>query len=223
MPLYESVVIARQDLSAVQAELLADELTKIIEEGDGKVSRRENWGLRTLSYRMKKNRKGHYILFNVDAPAPTIKEYERRMRINEDVLRYLTVSVDEHEDGPSAMVQSRGRSGRREGGHFDSRRRAGDAQPKPANDKPEEGEKSDANAQTAAPQRAGNAQSKPGNNKPEEGGKSDANAQTAAPRRTGDAQSKPGNNKPEEGGKSDANAQTAAPEDPATEAGGDEA
>ena len=180
MPLYESVVIARQDLSSVQAELLADELTKIIEEGDGKVSKRENWGLRTLSYRMKKNRKGHYIFFNVDASAPTINEYERRMRINEDVLRYLTVGVAKHEDGPSVMVQSRGRTGRREGGHFDSGRKAGDSRHASENAKPEDGRKPDADTQPAAARKAGDSQPASENDKLEDGRKPDADTQPAA-------------------------------------------
>ena len=109
MPLYESVVIARQDVSTTQVDTLADELTAILTEGGGKVTKRENWGLRSLTYRIKKNRKGHYLLLNIDAPPAAVNEYERRMRINEDVLRYLTVAVDEHEDGPSAMLQNKGR------------------------------------------------------------------------------------------------------------------
>src|SRR5262249_52471042 len=86
MPLYESVVIARQDIATTQVDTLADELTNILSEGGGKVLKRENWGLRSLTYRIKKNRKGHYVLFNIDAPPAAITEYERRMRINEDVL-----------------------------------------------------------------------------------------------------------------------------------------
>jgi small subunit ribosomal protein S6 len=109
MPLYESVVIARQDVSTTQVDTLADELTAILTEGGGKVTKRENWGLRSLTYRIKKNRKAHYLLFNIDAPAAAVNEYERRMRINEDVLRYMTVAVEEHEEGPSAIVQNKGR------------------------------------------------------------------------------------------------------------------
>jgi small subunit ribosomal protein S6 len=146
MALYESVVIARQDLSTAQVDALGDELTKIIQDGGGKVAKRESWGLRTLAYRIKKNRKGHYLFFNLDAPASAVQEYERRMRINEDVLRYLTVAVDALDDGPSAVLQNKdrgerdergggrfgGRGGRfgdrdrgdRDRGHFDSGRRA---------------------------------------------------------------------------------------------------
>src|SRR3954470_16526701 len=109
MPLYESVVIARQDVSTTQVDTLADELTAILTEGGGKVTKRENWGLRSLTYRIKKNRKAHYLLLNIDAPPAAVNEYERRMRINEDVLRYLTVAVETHEEGPSAMLQNKGR------------------------------------------------------------------------------------------------------------------
>lgn len=118
MPLYESVVVARQDISAAQVDTLADELTKIIEENGGSVAKREHWGLRSLTYRIKKNRKGHYVLFNVDAPAAALSEFERRMRLNEDILRYLSIRVDEHEEGQSSILTNKGRPpGRREGGH----------------------------------------------------------------------------------------------------------
>ena len=135
MPLYESVVIARQDISSTQVDTLADDLTKILEENGGSVTKREHWGLRSLTFRIKKNRKGHYVLFNVDAPANAVSEYERRMRINEDILRYMTVRVEEHEEGPSAILQNKGRSGGRgdkgdrgdRGGRFDSGRRTGPA------------------------------------------------------------------------------------------------
>ena len=116
MPLYESVVIARQDISTTQVDTLADELTAILAEGGGKVTKRENWGLRSLTYRIKKNRKAHYLFFNIDATPAAVNEYERRMRINEDVLRYLTVAVEELEEGPSAMVQSKGRPEGERGG-----------------------------------------------------------------------------------------------------------
>lgn len=117
MPLYESVFIARQDIAAPQAEALADTFTSIIDAQGGKVTKRENWGLRNLAYKIKKNRKGHYVLLNIDGPPAAILEMERNMRIHEDVLRYLTVRVDELEEGPSAVVRSRGREdGEREGG-----------------------------------------------------------------------------------------------------------
>ncbi len=114
MPFYENVFIARQDISAAQVEALADTFTGIVTAQGGQVTKREYWGLRNLSYRIKKNRKGHYILFNLDAPPPAVNELERNMRINEDVLRYITVRVDALEEGPSAVMQSRGRGEERE-------------------------------------------------------------------------------------------------------------
>ena len=110
MSLYETVFIARQDISGAQVDSLADTFTQLIADQGGEVKKREYWGLRNLSYRMNKNRKGHYVLFNIDAPPPAIAEMERTMRINEDVLRFLTIRVDGLEEGPSAVMQSRGRS-----------------------------------------------------------------------------------------------------------------
>jgi small subunit ribosomal protein S6 len=108
MPLYENVFIARQDISGAQVDQLADSFTQLIAEQGGEVKKREYWGLRNLAYRISKNRKGHYVLFNIDAPPPAIAELERTMRINEDVLRYLTLRVDKLEEGPSPIMQSRG-------------------------------------------------------------------------------------------------------------------
>jgi len=120
MSLYESVIIARQDISAAQVETLVDQLTAVLSEGGAEVKKKEMWGLRNLAYRVQKNRKGHYVLLNIDGPSTAVDEYERQMRINEDVLRYMTVRVEEHEEGPSAMMQPRndrgdrgGRGGRR--------------------------------------------------------------------------------------------------------------
>ena len=107
MPLYESVFIARQDITPAQVDTLADEFTTIITERGGQVAKREYWGLRNLNFRINKNRKGHYVLFNIDAPAPAIHEMERIMRINEDVMRYMTVRVEELEEGPSAVLQQK--------------------------------------------------------------------------------------------------------------------
>jgi small subunit ribosomal protein S6 len=127
MPFYENVFIARQDISATQAETLAEQFSGVIAEHGGKVTKKESWGLRNIAYRIKKNRKGHYTLLNIDAPPAAVTEMERQMRINEDVLRYLTVRVDALEEGPSAMLQSRSRDDRdrdgprrgfREGGGF---------------------------------------------------------------------------------------------------------
>ena len=108
MPLYENVFIARQDISGAQVDVLADTFTQLIADQGGEIKKREYWGLRNLAYRMNKNRKGHYVLFNIDAPAAAIAELERTMRINEDVLRYLTLRVEQLEEGPSPVMQSRG-------------------------------------------------------------------------------------------------------------------
>jgi small subunit ribosomal protein S6 len=112
MPFYENVFIARQDIATTQADALVDSFTAIVEGLGGKVTKKENWGLRSLTYRIAKNRKGHYLLLNIDAPPAAINEMERNMRLNEDVLRYLTVRVDELEEGPSAMLQKRDRDER---------------------------------------------------------------------------------------------------------------
>ena len=112
MPLYEHVVLARQDVSAQQVEELAAQLKGVIEQMGGKVSKLEQWGVKTLTYRMRKNRKAHFTLFNVDAPPAALNEIERQERLNEDVLRYLTVRVDEHEEGPSAMMRKSDRDER---------------------------------------------------------------------------------------------------------------
>ena len=113
MPFYESVFIARQDISGTQTEALTEAFAGIIAEPGGQVLKKEYWGLKSLSFRIKKNRKGHYVLLNIDAPAPAVVEMERNMRLNEDVLRYLTVRVDALEEGPSAMLQGRGDRGER--------------------------------------------------------------------------------------------------------------
>ncbi len=107
MPYYESIYIARPDISSAQVETLTESLTSIIGEGGGTVPKNESWGLKNLAYRIKKNRKGHYTLMNIDAPAAAISELERNMRINEDVLRYMTVRVDELDENPSIMLTAR--------------------------------------------------------------------------------------------------------------------
>ena len=114
MPFYENIFIARQDISTAQVEALTETFANLVAENGGKVEKREYWGLRNLAYRIKKNRKGHYVLFNLEAPPAAVSELERNMRINEDVLRYLTIRVDEIEAGPSAMMQSRGRGEERD-------------------------------------------------------------------------------------------------------------
>ena len=131
MALYEHLLIARQDISAQQVDALATHLKTIVEGEDGKVEKQEYWGLRSLAYRIKKNRKGHYVLFNLDAPPAVVNELERNMRINEDVLRYLTVRVEELEAGPSAMMQSRNRDERDRGDRDRGPRRGyGDRDPR---------------------------------------------------------------------------------------------
>jgi small subunit ribosomal protein S6 len=121
MSLYENIFIARQDATAAQVEALTDAFANIVAEQGGKVTKREYWGLRSLSYRIKKNRKGHYMLLNLDAPAAAVVEMERNMRISEDVIRLLTVRVEALEEGPSAMLQSRSRDDRPRGRDRDDR------------------------------------------------------------------------------------------------------
>ena len=106
MALYEHVVISRQDISPQQAEALNDQIKALIEEGGGTVAKIEYWGLRNLTYRIKKNRKGHYSLLSIDAPPPAVKEMERQLSLNEDVLRHLTVKMKKAETAPSPMMKS---------------------------------------------------------------------------------------------------------------------
>jgi small subunit ribosomal protein S6 len=105
MPLYEHVFLARQDLAQTQVDALAENATKIIEDNGGKVVKTETWGLRSLAYRIQKNRKAHYVALDFDAPANVVAELERQTQINEDVIRYMTIKVDAHEEGPSAMMR----------------------------------------------------------------------------------------------------------------------
>ena len=124
MPLYESTFIARPDISSQQVDGLAEQFREILKEAGGEVAKTEYWGLRSLAYRIKKNRKGHYYFMNIDAPPDAIDAMERTMRINEDVIRYLTVRVEEHDPNPAPLTQSRGRGrdgrgGR--GGRWESR------------------------------------------------------------------------------------------------------
>jgi small subunit ribosomal protein S6 len=108
VPYYESVFIARPDISAAQVEALTESLTTITSENGGSVTKNEYWGLKTLTYRIKKNRKGHYSLLNLDAPPAAIKELERNMLLNEDILRFMTIRVDELEAEPSIMMRNKG-------------------------------------------------------------------------------------------------------------------
>jgi small subunit ribosomal protein S6 len=133
MALYEHVFLARQDLAQAQVDALAEAATKIVEEGNGKVVKTETWGLRTLAYRIAKNRKAHYVMLDIDAPAGVVAELERQNAINEDIVRYMTIRVDAHEQGPSAMMRrnERDRDNRR-GGREDRPRRDRDDRPRPA-------------------------------------------------------------------------------------------
>lgn len=134
MALYEHVFLARQDLAQAQVDALAENATKIIEELGGKVVKTETWGLRGLAYRIAKNRKAHYVMLEVDGPSAAIVELERQIAINEDIIRYMTVRVDEHEAGPSAMMRrnERDRGGRGERGERGERgpRRERDDRPR---------------------------------------------------------------------------------------------
>jgi len=116
MPLYEHVFLARQDLSQAQVDALAATATEIVEANQGKITKVETWGLRSLAYKIQKNRKAHFVLLNIDAPAGVVAELERQTSINEDVIRFLTVRVDELEAGPSVMMRKndRERTRRRE-------------------------------------------------------------------------------------------------------------
>lgn len=107
MPLYENVFIVRQEMSQQQVEAISERFTAIVKESGGTVAKAEYWGLRNLAFKIKKNRKGHYMLLNIDAPAAAVNELERNMRISEDVLRYQTVRVEALEEGPSAVLRSK--------------------------------------------------------------------------------------------------------------------
>ncbi|MDA8049707.1 MAG: 30S ribosomal protein S6 [Rhodospirillales bacterium] len=129
MPLYECVLIARNDATQQQVDALADQIAQGMEAGGGAVKKREYWGLRSLAYRIKKNRKGHYLLLGLDAPPAAVTEMERLLRLNEDVLRFLTIRVPAIEEGPSAMLARRSDDrertfrGPKPAGRFDSGRR----------------------------------------------------------------------------------------------------
>jgi small subunit ribosomal protein S6 len=107
MALYEHVYLARQDVTAQQVEALTEQLEGVLGSHGGKVAKMEYWGVKSLAFRVKKNRKAHFTLLNIDAPAAAVAEMERQLRLNEDVIRFLTLRVDEHEEGPSAMLRKR--------------------------------------------------------------------------------------------------------------------
>ena len=116
MALYEHVFLARQDLAQAQVDALAENATKIIADNGGSVVKTETWGLRGLAYRIAKNRKAHYVMLDIDAPAPALAELERQTGINEDIIRFMTIRVDAHETGPSAMMRKSDRGERGERG-----------------------------------------------------------------------------------------------------------
>jgi small subunit ribosomal protein S6 len=128
MALYEHVFLARQDLAQAQVDALAANATSIIESNGGKVVKTETWGLRTLAYKIAKNRKAHYVLLEFDAPGTVVAELERQTQINEDVIRYMSIKVDAHEAGPSAMMRKQERSER------DERSPRGDREDRPRRD-----------------------------------------------------------------------------------------
>ena len=126
MPLYEHVFLSRQDASTQQVEELTTHIKGVIEQMGGKVAKLEQWGVKSLSYRLRKNRKAHYTFMNLDAPPAVINEIERQERLNEDVLRYLTVRVEELEEGPSVMMRKVDRDRERDDrGGFRDRDRGG--------------------------------------------------------------------------------------------------
>lgn len=136
MPYYEHVLLARQDLAQAQVDALAENAAQIIESQNGKVTKVENWGLRGLAYKIAKNRKAHYVMLNIDAPAGVVAELERQIQINEDVIRYMTIRVDELEAGPSVMMRKSDR-GERRGGRGDRPDRG------ERGDRPDRGERRD--------------------------------------------------------------------------------
>ena len=109
MALYEHVFLARQDLAQAQVDALAEAATKIVTDGEGRVTKTETWGLRSLAYRIAKNRKAHYVMLEIDAPGAVVAELERQTQINEDVIRYMTVKIDAAEAGPSVMMRKQER------------------------------------------------------------------------------------------------------------------
>lgn len=133
MPLYESIYIARQDISGQQVEGLNEAFGKIIEDSGGSVAKTEYWGLRSLAYKIKKNRKGHYVLMHIDAPVGAVEEMERNMRINEDVIRFMSLRMDKLDDGPSVMMQTKSaRDGHRRDRDWDRREPRGETSATPA-------------------------------------------------------------------------------------------
>ncbi|MEO0589940.1 MAG: 30S ribosomal protein S6 [Pseudomonadota bacterium] len=113
MALYEHIFLARQDLSQAQVDALAATATEIVEANEGKVTKTETWGLKSLAYKIERNRKAHFVMLNIEAPGNVVAELERQTRINEDVIRYMTIRVENHEDGPSVMMRKNERDRKR--------------------------------------------------------------------------------------------------------------
>ena len=146
MALYEHVFIARQDISSQQVEGLIDMMQAVLEENDGKITKIEYWGLKSLAYRVKKNRKGHYSLLNIDASHAAVAELERRISLNDDIIRSMTLRVDEHEADDSVQMRNKNRDERRGSRREDGGDRRRDDRPRGVDrlreDKPSEGEAS---------------------------------------------------------------------------------
>jgi len=140
MPLYEHVFLARQDLAQAQVDAIAENATKIITDNGGKVVKTETWGLKSLAYRIAKNRKAHYVMLDLDTPPAAVAELERQSNINEDIIRFLTIRVDEHESGPSAMMRRNERNERGDRGDRGGRPDRGD---RDRGDRPDRGERSE--------------------------------------------------------------------------------
>ncbi|PZT90054.1 MAG: 30S ribosomal protein S6 [Citromicrobium sp.] len=113
MALYEHVFLARQDLSQAQVDQLAATATEIVEANEGKVTKTETWGLKNLAYKIDRNRKAHFVMLNIEGPGAVVAELERQTRINEDVIRYMTIKVEEHESGPSVMMRKNERDSKK--------------------------------------------------------------------------------------------------------------
>jgi len=153
MPLYECVFIARQDISSAQAEQLTSDFSEIITNMGGEIKNTESWGLRSLAYKIKKNRKGHYVLLHIEAPSDAILEMERQMRLNEDVLRYMTLRLEELPEGQSAILlakserSDRGGRSSRPGGRFERSDRPERGDRPERSDRPERGDREQSEAQ----------------------------------------------------------------------------
>jgi len=146
MPLYEHVFLARQDLAQAQVDALAETATNIVESNGGKVVKTETWGLRNIAYRIAKNRKAHYVALDFEAPAGVVAELERQTQINEDVIRYMTIKVDAHEQGPSAMMRRGERDERGGRGDRGDRGDRGGRGRDDRGDRPDRGPRADAEA-----------------------------------------------------------------------------